>query len=308
MKLIKANWEDKKITTEVDKLVSGYDDGELFVEEVYSENILLDDNRIKSASYDNDKGFGLRAVNEDKIKFYHSSQLNETSFNKALKSLSNGGNKSQPEKNYIKTNSQLYINSNPLSLISLKNKINLLEKINNFARKLDNSVKEVSVSLNGNFQNIEIIKAGGNIFYDSRPLVRMNISISVQKKNKIETGSYGFGGRYMYDKLFKTANWKCAVENAYKQANTKLMAKEIPAGEQTVVLGPGWPGILLHEAIGHGLEGDFNRKKTSAFHDLVGKKVASEQVTIVDDGTIPERRGSLTIDDEGTPSQNTMLI
>ena len=308
MKLIKADWEDKKITTEVDKLVSGYDDGELFVEEVYSENILLDDNRIKSASYDNDKGFGLRAVNEDKIKFYHSSQLNETSFNKALKSLSNGGNKSQPEKNYIKTNSQLYINSNPLSLISLKNKINLLEKINNFARKLDNSVKEVSVSLNGNFQNIEIIKAGGNIFYDSRPLVRMNISISVQKKNKIETGSYGFGGRYMYDKLFKTANWKCAVENAYKQANTKLMAKEIPAGEQTVVLGPGWPGILLHEAIGHGLEGDFNRKKTSAFHDLVGKKVASEQVTIVDDGTIPERRGSLTIDDEGTPSQNTMLI
>ena len=245
---------------------------------------------------------------KDKIKFYHSSQLNETSFNKALKSLSNGGNKSQPEKNYIKTNSQIYINSNPLSLISLKNKINLLEKINNFARKLDNSVKEVSVSLNGNFQNIEIIKAGGNIFYDSRPLVRMNISISVQKKNKIETGSYGFGGRYMYDKLFKTANWKCAVENAYKQANTKLMAKEIPAGEQTVVLGPGWPGILLHEAIGHGLEGDFNRKKTSAFYDLVGKKVASDQVTIVDDGTIPERRGSLTIDDEGTPSQNTMLI
>ena len=162
--------------------------------------------------------------------------------------------------------------------------------------------------MNGNIQNIEIIKEGGNAFYDSRPLVRMNVTVSVEKKGKIETGSFGFGGRHIYEKLFQTNNWKNAVNSAFIQANVKLQAKEIPAGEQTVVLGPGWPGILLHEAIGHGLEGDFNRKKTSAFFDLVGKKVASDQVTIVDDGTIPERRGSLTIDDEGTPSQNTMLI
>ena len=308
MKLIKTNWEDKKITNEVDKLISHYDDGELFIEEVYSENILLDDNKIKSASFDNDKGFGLRAVNEDKIKFFHSSQLDEQSFKRAIRSISNRNHNSRPKDSYIKTNKQLYENLNPLNLITLKLKIDLLEKINKYARKLDNSVKQVSVSLNGNFQNIEIIKEGGNFFYDSRPLVRMNVTVSVEKKGKIETGSYGFGGRHIYEKLFITNNWKCAVDNAFKQANFKLEAKEIPAGEQTVVLGPGWPGILLHEAIGHGLEGDFNRKKTSAFFDLVGKKVASDQVTIVDDGTIPERRGSLTIDDEGTPSQNTMLI
>mgnify|MGYP001161464176 FL=1 len=308
MKLIKTNWEDKKITHDVDKLMSSYEDGELFIEEVYSENILLDDNKIKSASYDNDKGFGLRAVNEDVIKFFHSSELNEASIKKALKSISYSKHKTLPEKNYKKTNKKLYKASNPLHLIVLKKKIRLLEEINDYARKLDLSVKQVSVSLNGNFQNIEIIKEGGNVFYDSRPLVRMNVSVSVEKKGKIETGSYGFGGRHMYEKLFETKNWKNAVDHAFNQAYTKLSAKEIPAGEQTVVLGPGWPGILLHEAIGHGLEGDFNRKKTSAFYDLVGKKVASDQVTIVDDGTIPERRGSLTIDDEGTPSQNTMLI
>ena len=308
MKFIRTNWEDIKIKNEIDKLISNYDDGELFVEEVYSENILLDDNKIKSATYDNDKGFGLRTVNEDQIKFYHSSDLNEESFKRALKAITYNNNPKVQKKNYLKTNKQLYENCNPLNLITLKYKINLLEKINIYARKLDESVKEVSVSLNGNFQKIEVVKEGGNIFYDSRPLVRMNVTVSVEKQGKIETGSYGFGGRHMYEKLFLTKNWRHAVDNAYKQANVKLIAKATPAGEQTVVLGPGWPGILLHEAIGHGLEGDFNRKKTSAFYDLVGKKVASEQGTIVDDGTIPERRGSLTIDDEGTPSQNTMLI
>ncbi|MEC8265371.1 MAG: metalloprotease TldD [Pseudomonadota bacterium] len=308
MKLIKTNWDDKKIHNEVDKLISIHDDGELFIEEVYSENVLLDDNKIKSASYDNDKGFGLRAVHEDKIKFFHSSELDEESFKKALKSITYSGRNSETKNRYVKTNKRLYENLNPLSLVTLKSKIDFLRKVNDYARKLDNNVKQVSVSLNGNFQNIEIIKEGGNAFYDSRPLVRMNVTVSVEKKGKIETGSFGFGGRHIYEKLFQTNNWKNAVNSAFIQANVKLQAKEIPAGEQTVVLGPGWPGILLHEAIGHGLEGDFNRKKTSAFFDLVGKKVASDQVTIVDDGTIPERRGSLTIDDEGTPSQNTMLI
>ena len=184
MKLIKTNWEDKKVTHDVDKLISSYDDGELFIEEVYSENILLDDNKIKSASYDNDKGFGLRAVNEDVIKFFHSSELNEASIRKALKSISYSKHKTLPGKNYSKTNKKLYKSSNPLNLIVLKKKIRLLEEINDYARKLDVSVKQVSVSLNGNFQNIEIIKEGGNVFYDSRPLVRMNVSVSVEKKRK----------------------------------------------------------------------------------------------------------------------------
>ena len=193
-------------------------------------------------------------------------------------------------------------------MFSLKKKISVLEKINSFARKLSPIVDQVSISLNGNYQNIEITKKNGDFFYDTRPLVRLNVSISVKKNGKIETGSFGMGGRYMYNNLIEKKNWKCAVESAFNQAKLKLSAKPSPAGEQTVVLGPGWPGILLHEAIGHGLEGDFNRKKTSAFFDLVGRKVASDQITIVDDGTIPERRGSLTIDDEGTISQNTVLI
>jgi len=310
MKLIDTKWDQKITSKEIDKLLANYDDGELCVEEVFSENILLDDNKIKSSTFDNDKGFGIRTVKKDEIKFFHSSEVNEDTLKKGIKLINTNrfiNTKTQNNK-IIKTNKTLYDNTNPLNQKSLKQKINLLEKINSYARKLDSSVKQVSVSINGNFQNVEIVKLGGNTFYDSRPLVRMNVSISIEKKGRVETGSYGFGGRHMYDRLFSTKNWKCAIDSAFQQANVKLIAKATPAGEQTVVLGPGWPGILLHEAIGHGLEGDFNRKQTSAFYDLVGKKVASDQVTIVDDGTIPQRRGSLTIDDEGTPSQNTTLI
>ena len=310
MKLIDTNWDKKIISKEIDKLLSPYDDGELFVEEVFSENILLDDNKIKSSTFDNDKGFGIRTVKNDEIKFYHNSEVNEDTLKKGIKLIKTNRsiNTEKLNKKFIKTNKNLYDNTNPLNQRSLKQKIDLLEKINSYARKLDSSVKQVSVGINGNFQNVEIVKLGGNTFYDSRPLVRMNVSISIEKNGRVETGSYGFGGRHMYDKLFSKKNWKCAIDSAFQQAKVKLKAKETPAGEQTVVLGPGWPGILLHEAIGHGLEGDFNRKQTSAFYDLVGKRVASDQVTIVDDGTIPERRGSLTIDDEGTPSQNTTLI
>jgi len=310
MKLIDTNWDKKIISKEIDKLLLPYDDGELFIEEVFSENILLDDNKIKSSTFDNDKGFGIRTVKKDEIKFYHNSEVNEDTLKKGIKLIKTNRsiNTEKLNKRIIKTNKNLYDNTNPLNQRSLKQKIDLLEKINSYARKLDSSVKQVSVSINGNFQNVEIVKLGGNTFYDSRPLVRMNVSISIEKSGRVETGSYGFGGRHMYDRLFSKKNWKCAIDSAFQQAKVKLNAKETPAGEQTVVLGPGWPGILLHEAIGHGLEGDFNRKQTSAFYDLVGKKVASDQVTIVDDGTIPERRGSLTIDDEGTPSQNTTLI
>ena len=310
MKLIDTNWDKKIISKEIDKLLSPYDDGELFVEEVFTENILLDDNKIKSSTFDNDKGFGIRTVKNDEIKFYHNSEVNEDTLKKGIKLINTNRsiNTEKLNKKFTKTNINLYDNTNPLNQRSLKQKIDLLEKINSYARKLDSSVKQVSVGINGNFQNVEIVKLGGNTFYDSRPLVRMNVSISIEKNGRVETGSYGFGGRHMYDKLFSKKNWKCAIDSAFQQAKVKLKAKETPAGEQTVVLGPGWPGILLHEAIGHGLEGDFNRKQTSAFYDLVGKRVASDQVTIVNDGTIPERSGALTIDDEGTPSQNTTLI
>ena len=204
MKLIDTNWDKKIISKEIDKLLSPYDDGELFVEEVFSENILLDDNKIKSSTFDNDKGFGIRTVKKDEIKFYHNSEVNEDTLKKGIKLIKTNRsiNTEKLNKRIIKTNKNLYDNTNPLNQRSLKQKIDLLEKINSYARKLDSSVKQVSVSINGNFQNVEIVKLGGNTFYDSRPLVRMNVSISIEKSGRVETGSYGFGGRHMYDRLF----------------------------------------------------------------------------------------------------------
>ncbi len=308
MSVIRKNWDDKITTSKVDGLLSSFDDGELFVEEVFSENILFDDNKIKNASYDQDRGFGLRAVTGDSVKFFHSSNINEDSLNKGINSIKKkivlGGEKL----NSLKTNQSLYESTNPIGLIKLKEKIDFLKKINNYARQQSTAVKEVSVSLNASYQNIEITKKNGDFFFDSRPLVRLNINISVSKNEKTETGSFGMGGRYMYERFFEKTNWQNAVDTAFRQASLKIKAEPTPAGEQTVVLGPGWPGILLHEAIGHGLEGDFNRKKTSAFYDLVGSQVASDQITIVDDGTINERRGSLSIDDEGTTTKCTTLI
>ena len=310
MKTIKKNWDDAKVARKIDDSLSKFDDGELFVEETFSENVTFDDNKVKSASYDNEKGFGLRGVSDDSVSFYHSSELDEKNLDKALKLLKNRkkNNRNLDSNNQLRKNEKLYEPQNPINDFKLDEKIKILEKINNYARKLDPAVKEVSVSLNGNYQNVEIFKKAGVSLFDSRPLVRLNVNISVEKKGKIETGSFGMGGRYSYNKLLTDKNWITSINKAYNQALTKLLAEATPAGEQTVILGPGWPGILLHEAVGHGLEGDFNRKKTSAFYNLVNQSVASDQITVVDDGTILNRRGSLTIDDEGTPSQNTVLI
>ena len=309
MNKIEKHWSTEKSAKLVDETLSSYDDGELFVEKTVSENLIFDDNKIKNASFDEEKGFGLRVVKDDSIGFSHSSELTDASLLKAVnavKTLKNGSNSKNTIPN--KTNNTLYSDENPIQLVEFKSKINLLENINSYARSKDLRVKQVSITLAANYQNIEIYKEGGITFNDSRPLVRLNVNVSIERNNSIENGSYGFGGRHMYDLLFMEKNWKNAVDKAYNQALVRLDAIEAPAGEQTVILGPGWPGILLHEAIGHGLEGDFNRKKTSAFAELVGKKVASEQITIVDDGTLLNKRGSLTIDDEGTPSQKTVLI
>ena len=301
--------ENIKTLKKVDELFNNYDDGDLFLEKTYTENFVYDDNKVKNASFNEDKGFGLRVIKEDSIGFAHCSDLNEVTLKNAIEMVSKidkGKSFNQIVPN--KCHRSLYSDKNPLSLYEFKAKIQFLEKINGYARAKDSAISQVSISLAGNYQEVEILKNLGNIFSDLRPLVRLNVSITVRKNNITETGSFGLGGRYMYDTLFNENVWKDAVDSAYNQALIRLEAIETPAGEQNVILGPGWPGILLHEAIGHGLEGDFNRKKTSVFHNLVGQSVASEQITIVDDGTIPDRRGSLTIDDEGTPTQNTVLI
>ena len=286
------------------------DDGELYLEFKQSESYEYDDKKIKNANVSVDKGFGIRSVKDETSAYSHSSDISESSIinaGKTVKSILSSSSKSKII-DPIRTNKKHYSNINPLNGFSSEEKTKLLKSINEYARKLDKRVKQVSVSLHGEWQAVHILRKGGYHCGDIRPLVRLNISITVDDGKRMETGSSGVGGRKNYIDFFDEKNWKEQTKDALKQAVTNLKSKPTPAGKMPVVLGPGWPGIILHEAIGHGLEGDFNRKKISVFSDLLGKKIASKNVTVVDDGTIKNRRGSITIDDEGTPSQCTTLI
>jgi len=299
---------------EADRLVSetlkDCDDGELFFESSKSESFVLDDNKIKNTSYDTALGYGLRAVTDDVTAYSHSNEISKKSLAEAskslLSSLKNKNGKTSPSPQ--RSNSKMYSDINPIEAKPFNEKISILKSVDDYLRKKDSLIKQVSASISGEYQEIEIIKSDSQSFQDIRPLIRFNVTVMVEKNGRRETGSYGTGGRMNYDDYIANNDWKKVCDEAYRQAMINLESKEAPAGEMKVVLGPGWPGILLHEAIGHGLEGDFNRKKTSAFHNLMNQKVASEHVTIVDDGTISNRRGSITIDDEGTPSSNTVLI
>jgi len=206
------------------------------------------------------------------------------------------------------TNVALYGAESPLGAPSFAEKVKLLEAIDAYARGKDERVRQVTASLAGSWQVVEILRADGTLVRDVRPLVRVNVSVVAGDGTRQESGSYGTGGREGFGKFVTEDVWQGAVDEALRQALVNLTAVPAPAGTFDVVLGPGWPGILLHEAIGHGLEGDFNRKKESAFAGLMGQRVASPGVTVVDDGTLPLRRGSLTVDDEGTPTRATTLI
>jgi TldD protein len=208
----------------------------------------------------------------------------------------------------VGTNRSLYTDLNPLGMVDLAAKTKLLAEIDAYARSKDSRVRQVMASLSGVWQAVQIIRADGRRAADIRPLVRLNVAVVVGEGDRMETGSHGAGGRVAFDFYLDPVNWKAQVDEALRQALVNLGSIPAPAGEMTVVLGPGWPGVMLHEAVGHGLEGDFNRKKTSAFSGMIGERVAARGVTVVDDGTLPDRRGSLTIDDEGTPSSCTVLI
>jgi TldD protein len=286
------------------------DDGELYLEDSKSESILLDDNKIKSSSYSSDLGFGFRAISGEIVAYSHSNEISKDSLNQSSKNLQSTLKSSKGTYNHEipKTNKNFYNDINPIEEKDLNSKLKVLNKVNNYLRSKDSNVKQVTSSFSGEQKSIEIIRLGGQSITDVRPLVRFNVSVMLEKNGRKETGVYGIGGRQSYDSYLDNENWKNVCDEAYRIASVNLESKPAPAGEMKVVLGPGWPAILIHEAIGHGLEGDFNRKKTSAFHDLMGQRVASEGVTIVDDGTIDKRRGSLTIDDEGTPTERTVLI
>ncbi len=299
-----------RIEALVTQSLAGMDDGELFLEYSQSESLALDDGRIKSASFDTSQGFGLRAVADEAAGYAHASELSEAAIRRAaatVRAVASGysGVMAAPPSG---TNRSLYTEENPLGLVDLAAKTRLLTEIDAYARGLDGRVRQVMASLSGVWQAVQIIRPDGRRVADIRPLVRLNVAIVVGEGDRMETGSAGSGGRVAYDRYLDPQHWKAQVDEALRQALVNLGAVAAPAGEMTVVLGPGWPGVMLHEAVGHGLEGDFNRKKTSAFSGMIGQRVATNGVTVVDDGTLPDRRGSLTVDDEGTPTNYTVLI
>ncbi len=288
----------------------GAEDGELFLEHRESEAITLDDGRIRSASFDATRGFGLRSVAGEAAGYAHAGEISEAALARAVDTVRAvaAGHSGKLDVGPRSTNARLYPDLNPLSALGFEAKTNLLQEIDAYARAKDSRVVQVSASLTGEWQAVQILRPDGMRVADLRPLVRFGVSIVVESNGRRETGSFGTGGRFDYGRVIGEGKWKAAVDEALRQAVVNLDSVPAPAGEMEVVLGPGWPGILLHEAIGHGLEGDFNRKKTSAFAGLLGQRIASPGVTVVDDGTIPDRRGSLTVDDEGTPTNRTVLI
>ncbi|EZP80746.1 TldD protein [Novosphingobium resinovorum] len=285
------------------------EDGELFMQFVASEAFGFDDGRLKTADYSRDAGFGLRGVSGEMTGFAHANEISAAAIRRAGETLrlldpATGIRPAAPQR----TNGKLYTDVSPLDLVPFAEKVRLLEMIDAAARARDPRVAQVSASLSGSWSVVEIVRPDGYIATDVRPLVRLNVSIVAESNGRRETGSFGMGGRFLYDDLFKPENWNEGIDTALATALVNLESIDAPAGEFPVLLGPGWPGVILHEAIGHGLEGDFNRKGTSAFSGRIGERVAAPGVTIVDDGSIPNRRGSLTIDDEGTPTRETVLI
>jgi TldD protein len=290
--------------------LSGCDDGELYLQYVVSESFSFDDGRLKAASFDTQKGFGLRGVAGEMTAFAHATELSAAAIARAADTVKlvrdgHGGTMALAP---MPTNARRYSDDNPLAGMDFSAKVALMQKIDAAARARDPRVVQVSASLLGSWSVVEILRGDGTRVRDIRPLVRLNVQIVTEKNGRRETGFHGLGGRTMYDRLFEDATWDRAIDIALNQSLTNLDAVDAPAGEMTVVLGPGWPGVLLHEAVGHGLEGDFNRKGTSAFSGRIGERVAAPGVTVVDDGSLDQRRGSLTVDDEGTPTGRTVLI
>ncbi len=288
----------------------GADDGEIFIEDSRTESFFWDDGRLKSASYDASQGFGLRIVAGERAGYGHASTLDTDAVGRAGQAAAavKLGHAGTLDVSPAKVNRQLYANYDPIEAPAFSAKTDLLAEIDAYCRAKDTRVVQVSATLAGAHRALTILRPDGAKLTDHRPLVRINVSVTVERDGRRESGSAGAGGREPYAIFIAPERWKGLADEALRIALVNLDAVPSPAGEMDVVLGPGWPGVLLHEAVGHGLEGDFNRKGTSAFSGMLGERVASPGVTVIDDGTIENRRGSLNIDDEGTPTQRTVLI
>ena len=286
------------------------EDGDLYLEHVEADSVSLEEGIVKKAGRSIRRGAGVRAVAGDKTGYAHSDDLELTPLleaAKAARAIARSGGAQHPvEVRHERTGHDLY--RLPDSETPLEPKLALLETIDRKARAFDSRIEQVMASVSTSRKTVVIVQANGRVVVDERPLVRLNVTCIAADGSNRQVGSSGGGGRFGFDRVADEALWGTLVEDAARRAIVNLDAVDSPAGEMDVVLGPGWPGILLHEAVGHGLEADFNRKGTSAFSGRIGQKVASPLVTVVDDGTIAERRGSLNVDDEGTPTQRNILI
>ena len=286
------------------------DYADLYFQYSRSESWGLEEGQVKSGNFSIDQGVGVRAVSGEKTAFAYSDDINLPALQQAAnatKAIAALGAEQTAHMIERVSAPQLYLPQDPIASLSADAKVQLLERLENYARKLDPRITQVTASIAGEYEVVMVVRHDGVIAADVRPLVRCSIQVIAEQEGRREQGSSGGGGRFNYS-YFSDDVLQDYAQKAVHQALTNLDARPAPAGSMTVVLGNGWPGILLHEAIGHGLEGDFNRKGSSAFNNMIGKQVASKGVTVVDDGTIADRRGSLNVDDEGNPTQRTVLI
>ena len=301
---------DGQLQSFVETTLKGSDDGELYVEYGEAESLTFDNGRLKGGSFNTDQGFGLRAVAGEAVGYAHSGEMSEAALKRAADAVGaatrghSGSYAAAPQR----TNAKRYGEENPIGAPSFEEKVALLTDIDAYLREKDPKVRQVSASVSASWKVVEILRADGTRYRDVRPMTRLNISVVTGEGDRQESGSYGFGGRRAFSEFLTAESWKFGADEALRQALVNLSAEDAPAGTMDVVLGSGWPGVMLHEAVGHGLEGDFNRKKTSAFAGLMGEMVAAKGVTVVDDGTIDGARGSITIDDEGTAAGYNVLI
>lgn len=287
------------------------DAGDLYFQTVRHESWILEDGLVRSGSHDQEQGVGIRAISGDKTGLAYTDEIILPALLKAstaARAIASDGQKGTVKAWSKQDSDLLYLPDDPMNVMSAEDKVDLLRQIDTFARSLDTRVREVIVNLAATHETILVASTDGTLAADVRPLVRLNISVIAEKGGRREQGTDGGGGRFSYEQIARREVWQEMAGEAVRQALVNLEADPSPAGTMTVVLGPGWPGVLLHEAVGHGLEGDFNRKEVSAFSGRMGEQVASDCVTVIDDGTLKQRRGSLTVDDEGTPTSPTVLI
>jgi len=314
--LIPAGIQDGDIEKIMNRLLSSpVDAADIYFQSSHFESWVMEGGIIKEGSHNIEQGAGVRAVFGEKTGFAYSDRIELPVLLEAannVKAIVRQGQDADPSHCKVTTKAAAWTNyyatQNPLKSLEDQQKIDLLRRVDSETRKLDSRIEEVIVSLVGVHEHILVARQDGSLVADARPLVRMNVTVIVEQDGQREQGSMGGGGRSDYRYFIDGDTALAYGREAVRQALVNLEAVEAPAGNMTVVLGSGWPGILLHEAIGHGLEGDFNRKGTSAFSGRVGERVASDLCTVVDDGTLPGRRGSLSIDDEGTPTEKTVLI